>query len=81
MFWWRRRKAAAGKWIVVVSRVRPLDPNGGGRDELRWPEQRDAEHTADSRDAADNLAGRLTAAGRGAAWPAPGEGALHRSLT
>ncbi|GAB4048360.1 hypothetical protein GCM10028775_12270 [Catellatospora paridis] len=61
MFWWRRRKAAAGKWIVVVSRVRPLDPNGGGRDELRWPEQRDAEHTADSRDAADTLAGRLTA--------------------
>lgn len=61
MFWWRRRKAAAGKWIVVVSRVRPLDPNGGGRDELRWPEQRDAEHTADSRDAADVLAGRLTA--------------------
>lgn len=62
MFWWRRRKAAAGKWIVVVSRVRPLDPNGGGRDELRWPEQRDAEHTTDSRDAADSLAGRLTAA-------------------
>ncbi|MEV4416970.1 hypothetical protein [Catellatospora sp. NPDC049609] len=61
MFWWRRRKAAAGKWIVVVSTVRPLDPNGGGRDELRWPEQRSAEHTADSRDAADDIAGRLIA--------------------
>ncbi len=61
MFWWRRRKAATGKWIVVVSRVRPLDPNGGGRDELRWPEQRAAEHTADSRDAADDLAARLIA--------------------
>lgn len=59
MFWWRRRKATAGKWIVVVSRIRPLDPSGGGRDELRWPEQRDAEHPTDSRDAADDIATRL----------------------
>jgi hypothetical protein len=57
LFW--RRSKQAPKWFVIVSQVRPLDPHGPGRDELAFPEQRSREVVADSRKAADEIAGNL----------------------
>jgi hypothetical protein len=55
---WRKRKQAP-QWLVVVSQIRPLNPDGPGRDELKYPEQKRRQEALDSKDRADQLADAL----------------------
>jgi hypothetical protein len=58
MMFWRKRKKAP-QWLVVVSQIRPLNPDGPARDETTFPEQKRREEALDSKDVADELANAL----------------------
>ena len=57
MFWRKRKKAP--QWLVVVSQIRPLNPDGPPRDETTFPEQKRREEALDSKNVADELANAL----------------------